>query len=240
MAPMLAELLGLVAPPRCSLCAGSCLAREAVCDRCEARLRALRPRFVRAPGLDAAWSASAYEGLTRELVMALKFGARLQLAGRAAVAIADSAPADLLRGVIVPVPAAPARRRRRGFDAAEEIAAALAARTGLEARRCLRRAQGRRQVGRPRAERLADPPRVALHGAPPERAVLVDDVLTTGATVRACADALRCGGAERVVALTFAASGGEAHRDPPGSRIDLARSDRRRRILREAGTRGEG
>ncbi|HMC06219.1 MAG TPA: hypothetical protein VKG89_02375 [Solirubrobacterales bacterium] len=139
---MLAELLGLVAPPRCALCARSCLAPEVVCDRCEARLRALRPRFVRAPGLDAAWSASAYEGLTRELVMALKFGARLQLAGRAAVAIADSAPADLLRGVIVPVPAAPARRRRRGFDAAEEIAAALAASAGLEARRCLRRAQG--------------------------------------------------------------------------------------------------
>jgi ComF family protein len=216
---MLPELLGLIAPPRCALCARTCAARDPLCDRCEARLRGLHPRSVPTPALDAAWSASAYEGVVRDLVIALKFGARLPLARRAAVAIADYAPRELLRGVIVPVPAAPGRRRWRGFDAAEEIAAALGVRTGLEVSRCLRRAPGRRQVGRPRAERIADPPSVGLRAAAPRRAILVDDVLTTGATLRACAGALRSGGAELVVALTLAASAGDVrHRHGDGQR----------------------
>ena len=204
---MLAELLGLVAPPRCALCARECGLRQHLCQRCESRLAGLAPCSTGVPGLDAAWSAAPYEGVARDLVVALKFAARLRLARRAGAAIAERAPADLLRGVIVPVPPAPARRRRRGFDAAEEIAVALGAQARLPLGPCLRRSQGRRQVGRPRAERLASPPRVRLAGRAPSAAVLVDDVVTTGATLGACAWALRSGGCGRVVALTFARSG---------------------------------
>jgi predicted amidophosphoribosyltransferase len=203
---MLAELLGLVAPPRCALCARDCGLRQHLCERCEAGLGALPPCSTPVPGVDAVWSAAPYEGIARDLVVALKFRARLRLATRAGVAIADRAPADLLHGVIVPVPPAPARLRRRGFDAAAEIAAALAVATGMSLERCLRRSQGPRQVGRPRAERLVSAPRVRLTGQPPPAAVLLDDVLTTGATVGACAWALRSGGCGRVVALTFARS----------------------------------
>jgi predicted amidophosphoribosyltransferase len=203
---MLAELLGLVAPPRCALCARECGVREDLCERCESRLQGLAAGSTPVPGLDEAWSAAPYEGVARDLVVALKFAARLRLARRAGVVIAERAPVDLLQGVIVPVPPAPARRRRRGFDAAEEIAAALGVQTGLPLGLCLRRSQGRRQVGRPRAERLASPPRVRLAGPPPAAAVLVDDVVTTGATLGACAWALRSGGCGRVVALTFARS----------------------------------
>ncbi len=164
----------------------------------------------RAPvrGLGPVWSAVPYEGAGRELVAALKFGARLSLAERAAHAMAERAPAELLDGTIVPVPPAPWRRRRRGFDPAEAIAVALAGQAGIPLNRCLRRTQGRRQVGRPRAERLADPPRVRLVQPPPPRVILVDDVVTTGATLRACARAVHSSGASRVVALTFARSGG--------------------------------
>jgi predicted amidophosphoribosyltransferase len=203
---MLTELLGLVAPPRCAVCARECGLRDHLCERCESGLHGLPPSSTPIPGLDAAWSAAPYEGVARDLVVALKFAARLRLARRAGAVIAERAPADLLHGLIVPVPPAPARRRRRGFDAAEEIAAALGVETGLPLGLCLRRSQGRRQVGRPRAERLAFPPRVRLTGPPPSAAVLVDDVVTTGATLGACARALRSGGCGRVVALTFARS----------------------------------
>lgn len=202
----LAQLIGLLAPPRCAVCAVACAASETLCERCEAAIRRAAPAWAAPPGLDAAWSALPYDGVGRGLVVALKFGARLPLARRAARVIAAGAPADLLDGVIVPVPPTPVRLRRRGFDAAEAIAAALAGETGQPLVRCLRRGHGRRQVGRPRAERLADPPRVRLAGAAPGRAVLVDDVVTTGATLGACARALRAGGTASVVALTFAHS----------------------------------
>jgi len=204
---MLAELFGLVAPPRCALCGRGCSVRAQLCEPCESRLSRLRPRLAAIRAVDHAWSAAPYDGAARALVSALKFGRRVALARRAARAIATQAPPELLDGVIVPVPPAPWRRRWRGFDAAEEIAAWLAVETGLTVSRCLRRSEGRRQVGRPRAERLADPPRVRVMGEPPKRALLVDDVLTTGATLGACAAALRAGGAERIGALTFARSG---------------------------------
>jgi predicted amidophosphoribosyltransferase len=105
---------------------------------------------------------------------------------------------------VVPVPPAPLRWRWRGFDPAEEIAIALSECTGLPFEPSLRRGRGRRQVGRRRWERLSDPPRVWLDAAPPATALLVDDVWTTGATLSACAQALRAGGCRRVVGLTLA------------------------------------
>jgi predicted amidophosphoribosyltransferase len=69
---------------------------------------------------------------------------------------------------------------------------------------CLRRRGGTRQVGRRRAERVGHPPRIEVLGPAPRSVLLVDDVLTTGATLTACAKALRAAGAARVVAVTFA------------------------------------
>ncbi|MGH2924741.1 MAG: ComF family protein [Solirubrobacterales bacterium] len=204
---MLSRLVDLMVPPRCRLCAAECRSGAQLCARCESGLSRIEPRAWPIPGLDLVWSAARYEGVARRLVIVLKFGPRPALARRAAAAIAERAPAELLSGVIVPVPAAPWRRRRRGFDPAESIAMALAAQTGIELRRCLRRSQGRRQVGRPRAERLADPPRVKVAGRAPHRALLVDDVVTTGATLGACAEALRAAGTGRVDGVSFARSG---------------------------------
>ena len=112
-----------------------------------------------------------------------------------------------LRGVdaVVPVPPHRGRRRRRGFDPAGVLARALAARLGLPLASCLVRGGGRRQVGAGEAQRR-DPHRLAVAraGQPPRRALLVDDVHTTGATLDACARALAAGGSRWIVAVTYA------------------------------------
>jgi ComF family protein len=114
---------------------------------------------------------------------------------------------------LVPVPLHPARRRRRGFNQAEWLAAAVGARVGLAVSDCLERAGPRgTQVGRDRAQRLSGISgsiKLATERAPPrQRAVLVDDVVTTGATLAACAAVLRHHGTAEVVAIAYARTPG--------------------------------
>ena len=202
---LLDQLASLVAPPLCGACSSARRPDGVVCERCEADLAAL-PRVIEPgpPGIDLAVAASPFDGVARAVVHGLKYGRRLALAEVAAAAMLRALPDTELRGAVVPVPAGPWRWRWRGFDPAEEIALAVAALSGLPMDTCLRRAGGRRQVGRRRAERLAEPPRVWAARACPESVVLVDDVWTTGATLAACARALRERGSRRIVALAHA------------------------------------
>jgi predicted amidophosphoribosyltransferase len=137
-------------------------------------------------------------------VHGLKYARRLSLAEVAAEAMLAAMPGNESLEAVVPVPAGPWRERWRGFDPAEEVALAVASRAGLTVSACLRRSSGRRQVGRRRFERLTDPPRVRAIAPAPAAALLVDDVWTTGATLGACAAALRGAGSRRVIALTLA------------------------------------
>ena len=197
------RIAALLVPSACVACGAGAPWRRALCGRCAAALQGTSPLTGSPPShLDAVWSAASNEGVARELVAALKFRRLLPVA----VLIAAHLRPGIGAGpewTIVPVPPAPARLRRRGFDPAGEIAGRLAGEAGLPLRACLRRESGTRQVGRTRAERLASPPRVRAVGPVPPRAVLVDDVLTTGSTLSACARALRAAGAEQVSALTF-------------------------------------
>lgn len=113
------------------------------------------------------------------------------------------APASLLSGAIVPVPSSRLRSLGRGFDPAAEIAAALSRGTGAPLCPCLGRSDLGRQLGRRRVQRVGQPPHVNLRGEAPRSVLLIDDVLTTGATLSACARALRGGGSIRVAAITF-------------------------------------
>ena len=201
----LASISSLLAPPLCAACGAGCPPEDVLCERCERDL-ADAPRVIEPgpPEVDLAVSASPFDGPARRLVHGLKYGRRLALAPLAAAAMLRALPARELAEAVVPVPAGPWRRLWRGFDPAEEIAVALAARAGIRLVDCLRRAHGRRQVGRRRWDRLEHPPRVRAAAPSPRQALLVDDVWTTGATLSACARALREAGARRVVALTLA------------------------------------
>ncbi len=219
---MLPELVALVVPPRCAACGapgrhaadvlcGAC--RRALpwlpaarCERCALPLPCGPRCPARDAPFDAAWSAVAYAGSARDALHALKFAGARPLAGVMAAQIAGGAPPALLAGAIVAVPAHPGRRRARGYDPAGLLALALARRTGLPLLPVLRRGGGAvRQLGASRdVRRAAGRLRVAAVRAAPRAVVLVDDVHTTGATLEACAAALREAGAQRVAAVTWA------------------------------------
>jgi predicted amidophosphoribosyltransferase len=201
----LSALAGLIAPPSCCTCGTASPA--SLCCTCRAELEIGDGRHLRIRSLDRAWAARPYDGVARELVAAVKFRRLLPGIDLAADLIASEAPDGLLFGALVPVPADPLRRAWRGFDPADLLASALEERTSIQLSRCLRRHHGARQVGRSRGERLASPPRVRATRPAPTRAILVDDVVTTGATLSACARAVRAAGAREVHAVAFAASG---------------------------------
>jgi ComF family protein len=204
----LAPILTALAPPLCWSCRGVAPAHEPLCRGCRARLRFLGPEVTAVGGLPL-WAAVAYEGPARDLVRGLKYRGAAGLAEALAAQMAASVPSELL-GTLVPVPAAPGRVRRRGFDQAALLAAALARRRGLSLAACLeRRGGGVSQVGRGRgARRAALAGMIGARSRPPATAALVDDVVTTGATVTACAAALRAAGCERVIVLAYARTPG--------------------------------
>jgi predicted amidophosphoribosyltransferase len=198
------QAIALVAPPRCAICGRDCGVDESACAACVVAINAAAPLRFSLPGVDDAFSVAAHEGVVRRLVVALKFARRPSLADLAAPQLAAALPGELELDAAVPVPPAPLRLARRGFDPADALAASVARELGLPLAICLRRRHGPRQVGRPRSARLADPPRVEATGPAPAAPLLVDDVVTTGATLTACAEELRRAGAARVYAVTVA------------------------------------
>ena len=164
--------------------------------------------------MDGAASPFLYVGPCRELILALKYRARLSLvpflAGRmaeaAAIRRAGAEPADW----VVPVPLHAARLRERGFNQAERLARGISGRLRLPCRDDLlvRCRPTRPQADLTKAERIRNvrgafdlSPDPDLRG---KRILLVDDVMTTGSTVSACAALLKSAGAEKVFALTAA------------------------------------
>ena len=204
-------MLAWIAPAFCIACGAYAGRAAPLCRACRALMHPLVARVTTAFRLgpsSSAWATFPYEGPAGALVRELKFRGRVRLADLMAAQMAAHAPPDLIRGVVVPVPAHPLHSRRRGVDHARVLAAALARRTGLPLVDCLVRAgDPQPQVGRSRRARMAGPlGSIAVRpGADaPRVALLVDDVVTTGATAAACVTALKAAGTEQISALAYA------------------------------------
>lgn len=184
-----------------SLCAG-CEARDG--PLCGACLPSGALRRVRVGALEVA-AIGAYEGILRRVTLAFKHGRR-DVGIALAAALGDHL--GVMRGLtLVPVPTTPARRRERGFDQGILLARELARRTDLGVLEMLRQTAGDAQRGRSRSARLdaqgrfrCDNPQL-IAGA---RVLLVDDVVTTGATLRDCAGVLSEAGAQVAGAIVVA------------------------------------
>jgi ComF family protein len=197
----LADVLALVLPVVCAGCDEPDLA---LCDACRA---ALAPTAQWREASVTVWSGLRFEREASRVIRCLKEEGRTSLASALAPALA-AAVAGARAGVpdvrIVPVPTSRAAFRRRGFRVVDLIAA----RAGLPVLRALR-------VARPTADQrglAADARRrnvagsLVAHGVAGARVIVVDDVLTTGATIDEAVRALRAAGAVVVGAATVAAT----------------------------------
>ena len=185
-----------IAPPICARC-GDPLHLGLACRLCAAWPEGFR----------SARSAVWLDGSARRAVHHLKYDGWWRASEAMADAMIGLAP---LTGAptLIPIPLGARRRRRRGYNQSERLAAAIAARTGGRVREDLLR-RGRETTTQTRLTPEERQANVAGAFAAPardrrDRLVLVDDVFTTGATLAAAAAALLAGGAGEVHAVTFA------------------------------------
>ncbi len=244
--PFFSAVTNLLFPPRCQVCDRFCdtplcsacaesfhRLRPPWCERCGKPFPAhvKTPPLCadcareRRPVLDRTRSLGLHIESLRDAVNAFKFGGRVRLAeplGRllaellsrkAELSLVDPAGLDL----IVPVPLHPARRRWRGYDQAELLAAVLGEATGIGAAAgwLTRTRNTPPQVGRTRSAREQNVRGAfAVRGpspVPEARVLLVDDVHTTGSTLRECARVLRRAGAQAVYAVTLSRAAPDWH-----------------------------
>jgi ComF family protein len=216
------DLEAFALPQRCPGCGAVAEPARSLCDACWVRIppisfalcasclvRGREPvGCLRHPHAQV-WPALVYDERAALLVHALKYGGRPGLAGALAERLARALPAALAPDLVTGVPLHAARRRERGYNQAWLLAERLAAHLGVPAlEHVLERvrptaAQARldppgRRGNVAGAFRVAESPRYRGR-----RVLVVDDVLTTGATLEACLDALAVAGA-RPVGATLA------------------------------------
>ncbi|MEO3871261.1 ComF family protein [Nonomuraea sp. B12E4] len=222
---MLSSVLDLVVP---SACAGCGAGGTRCCAGCLAALTAAPARRLpepSPPGLPDCWSAAVYDGVVRRAVVAYKERGAVALAAVLAQAMAFTVLAAVRSGAfgpdgpfaVVPVPSGRRALRARGHDPVGRLAVLVARMlrmSGMQAVVWKGLGQARRvvdQAGLSSAERganLRGSLRVpgAAKGPPAARALLLDDIVTTGATLVEAARALRAAGVDVPLAVTAAAT----------------------------------
>ena len=207
--PLIERLLALLFPDRCAGCGKL---SSLFCPICQARLAPYPPDGRQPPqSLAAVHVAFTFQSPLREAVHQLKYHRTRRMARPLGALLAAHAAERCPRvDAVLSIPLHRERLAERGFNQAEALASevARALRVPLLSAGIVRARATQQQAkldARARAENMRDAFR--WEGAPPPRRVLlVDDIYTTGATMGACAEALRSGGAEAVYGLALARS----------------------------------
>lgn len=216
-------------PPACAVCDAVLPGPGAFCEACAHEVTELPPLhcarcaepgafpggacgrcLAEPPPWEKAWAGFEHEGALARAIHRFKYEDRADLARPLGALLAAVAAQEWPRlpGVLVPLPLHEARYRERKFDQAALLAAELATRSGrpLQLDWLRRTRDTARQVGLNEALREANV-RGAFHVSRPltgHDVVLVDDVLTTGASAREAVRVLKAAGAGRVSVLTLA------------------------------------
>lgn len=223
---IISGLVNLIAPPSCIGCGEPEFSGAALCSECTQRLHMLRgpactrcayPSAVKTIGCrhcegfdrgqDSVTATVAYEGDARAVVAAFKSRRSFEVAKFMADLIARSLPDRLDVDAVVPVPESAKRKHRYGFNQADLLAAALGREMDIPLRRILRRERSGRQVGLAREARfdnVRDAFSTQCGENLPKKVLLVDDVITTCATVASCAAVLKGSGVKKVHCAAFA------------------------------------
>jgi ComF family protein len=179
-------------------------------------------------GFDAAYSYGFYEGELRELIHLFKYGRIQPLAKPLGRLLSQALPRDRVFDCIVPMPLHWRKRWQRGFNQSELLARDLGRRTNVRVKNALRRVRfTAAQAGLTNAKRRLNVSgafrsrKGALEGL---RVLLIDDVMTTGATAASCARALKMAGAREVTLLTLARADRRMGIDPALRNLTLSGS----------------
>lgn len=208
-------LLDLLYPPKCPLC-GKLLpeGEQTACRGCLLDLPILTVDPDCGEFLAACVSPFRYTGTLRESLLRFKFGGRQQYARFYASYLAASVeklPQEDC-ALVTWVPISRRRRLERGYDQAQLLAQETARQLGLPCVRCLKKIKHNKRQSRisDAAQRKANVKGVYRAFRPErfrgKRLLLIDDILTTGATLSECAWVLRAAGAEQVSAATAASA----------------------------------
>src|SRR4029079_6640605 len=175
-----------------SHCAGCDRIGPVLCRTC--RFALARPSSL--PQSREVIAAVPFTGRARDVLLGFKYGNRRQVSHHLAALLVNGLIAAGVRppdiDVVTWAPTTTSRRYKRGFDQAEVVARRVAAQLGLPCRRLLERDDGGpAQTGRDPAHRLHGPLFRAAPAATGRRVLVVDDVVTTGSTLRSADAALR-------------------------------------------------